>query len=340
MDVESTRRLEAKLKKLSARHSSRPTAAGACFPAARAISRPRSRLTSRSKLTGMRAGDEPMMQARRWILSHGGIANCGHARALLSRGDEPGAVGCDDRAAGRDRRSSRTGSRSTFTSLSSWARGTLFGLMLLQAARPMSKIDWQRRRAGALHRAAAFHQVQTAASGETVCRCATLLQSRRPAAALLRPPSSEVACARDAMRHAESWLLEHQDANGSWGGIQPCYLLSAMALKGLGYRNDHPVIKKALEATRELIWDQGDYDPLPAVRVAQLGHRARRPRRCSIRASRPSIRRCATRRSGSSIIRSSSAAIGRSSGPTSNPADGPSSFTTTGIPTSTIPRSS
>ena len=31
-----------------------------------------------------------------------------------------------------------------------------------------------------------------------------------------------------------------------------------MALKGLGYRNDHPVIKKALDATRELIWDQGD----------------------------------------------------------------------------------
>ena len=25
------------------------------------------------KLTGLRAGDEPMMQARRWILAHGGI---------------------------------------------------------------------------------------------------------------------------------------------------------------------------------------------------------------------------------------------------------------------------
>src|SRR5205807_912078 len=61
-----------------------------------------------------------------------------------------------------------------------------------------------------------------------------------------------------ALRYAESWLLEHQDANGSWGGIQPCYLLSAMALKGLGYRADHPVMKKALEGSRELIWDLGD----------------------------------------------------------------------------------
>ncbi|HEX4209469.1 MAG TPA: prenyltransferase/squalene oxidase repeat-containing protein, partial [Candidatus Binataceae bacterium] len=29
------------------------------------------------KLTGLRAGDEPMMQARRWILARGGIANSG-----------------------------------------------------------------------------------------------------------------------------------------------------------------------------------------------------------------------------------------------------------------------
>jgi squalene-hopene/tetraprenyl-beta-curcumene cyclase len=62
----------------------------------------------------------------------------------------------------------------------------------------------------------------------------------------------------EAVARAERWLLDHQDANGSWGGIQPCYLLSTMALKALGYRNDHPVIKKALDATHELIWDLGD----------------------------------------------------------------------------------
>src|SRR5262249_58842448 len=30
------------------------------------------------------------------------------------------------------------------------------------------------------------------------------------------------------------------------------------ALKGLGYTNDHTAIKKAIEATHELAWDQGD----------------------------------------------------------------------------------
>ena len=31
-----------------------------------------------------------------------------------------------------------------------------------------------------------------------------------------------------------------------------------MALKALGYRNEHPVVRKGLEATRELIWEMGD----------------------------------------------------------------------------------
>ena len=41
---------------------------------------------------------------------------------------------------------------------------------------------------------------------------------------------TKVAARPRAASHRE-WLLEHQDANGSWGGIEPCYLLSAMALK-------------------------------------------------------------------------------------------------------------
>ncbi|MGC2493336.1 squalene--hopene cyclase, partial [Candidatus Binatus sp.] len=49
---------------------------------------------------------------------------------------------------------------------------------------------------------------------------------------------------------------------------EPCYLLSAMALKANGYRNDHPVLKKAIEASQELIWHFSDYDMyMPCVSV-------------------------------------------------------------------------
>src|SRR5208337_1282512 len=45
-------------------------------------------------------------------------------------------------------------------------------------------------------------------------------------------------------------------------------LLSAMALKANGYRNDHPVLKKAIEASHELIWHFNDYDMyMPCVSV-------------------------------------------------------------------------
>ena len=54
------------------------------------------------KLCGMRAGDEPMMQARRWILSKGGIEKCGTLARFLSRVHGPGAVGSDRMPAGRD----------------------------------------------------------------------------------------------------------------------------------------------------------------------------------------------------------------------------------------------
>jgi squalene-hopene/tetraprenyl-beta-curcumene cyclase len=48
------------------------------------------------------------------------------------------------------------------------------------------------------------------------------------------------------IRRAERWILEHQEADGSWGGIQPPWVYSLMALSSLDYRSDHPVIAKGL----------------------------------------------------------------------------------------------
>jgi len=51
---------------------------------------------------------------------------------------------------------------------------------------------------------------------------------------------------RHAIRKAEQWIVQRQEEDGSWGGIQPPWVYSLIALKVLGYPLDHPVIKKGL----------------------------------------------------------------------------------------------
>ena len=45
-----------------------------------------------------------------------------------------------------------------------------------------------------------------------------------------------------AIKRAEQWVVAHQEADGSWGGIQPPWVYSLMALKTLGYPLNHPVM--------------------------------------------------------------------------------------------------
>ena len=54
-----------------------------------------------------------------------------------------------------------------------------------------------------------------------------------------------------AIEAAVDWIVSHQEADGSWGGIQPPWVYSLIALSALGYRLDHPVVAKGLEGFRE-----------------------------------------------------------------------------------------
>ena len=54
-----------------------------------------------------------------------------------------------------------------------------------------------------------------------------------------------------AIRAATDWIVSHQEADGSWAGIQPPWVYSLIALSSLGYPLDHPVVAKGLEGFRE-----------------------------------------------------------------------------------------
>jgi squalene-hopene/tetraprenyl-beta-curcumene cyclase len=198
------------------------------------------------KLAGLRAGDEPCMQARRWILSKGGIEHCGTlARFYLAA---MGQMGWEATAAVPIE-------VALFPNW--WARGTLMALMYLQAARPAKQVDYT---AGVLElyiqppHFTKFKQPR----GKKLLSLRNALNIADKGLRVFDRHHPRTMRAR-AMRYVENWILEHQEANGSWGGIEPCYLLSAMALKANGYRNDHPALKKALEAAKELIWHFDDY---------------------------------------------------------------------------------
>jgi len=49
-----------------------------------------------------------------------------------------------------------------------------------------------------------------------------------------------------ARRRAAKWIIARQEADGSWGGIQPPWVYSLLALHLLGYGWDHPVMAKGL----------------------------------------------------------------------------------------------
>jgi squalene-hopene/tetraprenyl-beta-curcumene cyclase len=74
-----------------------------------------------------------------------------------------------------------------------------------------------------------------------------------------------------ALGEAERWIVKRQEADGSWGGIQPPWVYSLMALSLRGYAMDHPVMRagmagldrftvhegeeRRLEACQSPVWD-------------------------------------------------------------------------------------
>ena len=86
-----------------------------------------------------------------------------------------------------------------------------------------------------------------------------------------------------ALRRAAEWIVARQEADGSWGGIQPPWVYSIIALSLLGYPLDHPVIRAAfdgldrftieedgvrrLEACQSPVWDTA----LAVIALADAG---------------------------------------------------------------------
>jgi squalene-hopene/tetraprenyl-beta-curcumene cyclase len=61
-----------------------------------------------------------------------------------------------------------------------------------------------------------------------------------------------------AMRKMTAWIVERQEADGTWGGIQPPWVYSLIALDLMGRGPDDPVVRKGLDGFDRFIINDAD----------------------------------------------------------------------------------
>jgi len=120
----------------------------------------------------------------------------------------------------------------------SWARGTIIPLTIIGSLRPSRPlpVDISELRTGRTpQRDGALLSWATVFNG---LDSALHVYEKRPVAGLRRA----------ALRRAAEWIIARQEADGCWGGIQPPWVYSLIALNVLGYSVEHPVLRRGVQA--------------------------------------------------------------------------------------------
>ncbi len=108
-----------------------------------------------------------------------------------------------------------------------WARQTFVALSVAQTLRPVRPIDVDLTEIGAI-------------AGKT------------------RPPRRPGQLRRRALHVAERWIRERQEADGSWGGIQPPWVWGIIALTALGHGFEDGTLRRAVEGWQGFMVEDGD----------------------------------------------------------------------------------
>jgi squalene-hopene/tetraprenyl-beta-curcumene cyclase len=154
-----------------------------------------------------------------------------------------------------------------------WARQTVVALTVINAHRPVRKLSIDIDELDLGPTTSERHSLATWAGRFELLDRVLHFYERRPIPALRR----------HALGRAERWILQRQEADGSWGGIQPPWVYSLMALHLQGYALDHPAMQAGLagldaftiedeagrriEACQSPVWDTA----LAVVALADAG---------------------------------------------------------------------
>jgi squalene-hopene/tetraprenyl-beta-curcumene cyclase len=135
-----------------------------------------------------------------------------------------------------------------------WARQTVVALAVVLAHRPQRSFDFT------LDELYGEEPWQPPASSSR--RGRALLALDRLLRLYQRRPLRWVR--EHALARAERWIVDRQEADGSWGGIQPPWVYSLIALHLRGYAIDHPVMRRGLDGLERFVIEEGDTRRLEA----------------------------------------------------------------------------
>jgi squalene-hopene/tetraprenyl-beta-curcumene cyclase len=124
---------------------------------------------------------------------------------------------------------------------SCWARQTVVALTVVMSLRPSRELPFLLDELDATSRRAPRGPLRDRAG-----RFQVLDRLLHRYEALPRWFVPRRAVRQAALRRAEQWIIQRQEADGLWGGIQPPVVYSIMALHLRGYPLDHPVLAAAL----------------------------------------------------------------------------------------------
>ncbi len=207
------------------------------------------------KLAGSGADEAPLRRAADFIRAHGGLAKAGvFTRTFLAYFGQFPWWGLP--AMPVELILLPPSFPINIYALSSWARGTVVPLTILMAKQPAITIDAQQGVGELWLNPPTAENVGFPASREWLTWRNFFLGL--DAALKFVGRSSWKPLRARALKRAEEWIVEHQDWNGGWGGIQPPMINSVMALRALGYADSHPVVKKGMAEIDNFVTSDGD----------------------------------------------------------------------------------
>ena len=194
---------------------------------------------------GMGAGEEPLVRARDWILAHGGLPQVRvftrYWLALIGEWPWDRTPNLPPEVIANPR-----WFPFNIYNFASWARATLLPLAVLSARRFVKPLPTGQRLDELFPDGRARMDYRLPRRGPPISWQRFFLLTDRLIHLYQRiglTPWRETA-----IKACLEWIVRHQDADGAWGGIQPPWIYSLMALHVEGYDLSHPVIARGLDA--------------------------------------------------------------------------------------------